>query len=338
MDMLGAGTYGSVVKEGKYAIKTFKKQSHLVREYCALSILKSDHIVKCHGYNLGKLSTKMDLYDGNLKNYLYEHKVSKEQKYDIILSIMLGLLHLHDRTISHADLKLDNILVKGKKVVLGDCGLSSNYKYCNIEDTARAYRDDQIVHDGKHDLYSLGICIYEIITDKKISKQVSSSKMLFYVKNNIAHGNTFRELLLRIFGPRDSRPGIREALHMIGYDNIPRRIEFDHLEVPERFKDMKINYTFTNGKYHGTFEDIFKEGMVRYNLQRARRSYYILTNIIGNRNVDYQEYISTMMYINRCLFTPSSESVLKNIKLNEDVFNDIVHSPYFIYIYITRFP
>lgn len=331
MTFLGEGTYGSVSEVNGLAIKKFKKTSHLIREYAALIAMQDcPYIVNCKGVNMRSKEVSMELYDSNLKRILFpSNKLSSKEKYNIIVSVMRGLMYMHDHNISHADLKLDNILFKHDKIVLGDCGLSSNYKHCNIEDTAPAYKDNEVIHDGKHDLYSLGICIYEIIVNKKITHRTTSNTMLGYVKQNLDDSNTFKKILLNIFGSRESRKSVRELLIML-HEPVDKKVEMKPLSIPKRFETMEF-------KYHGvkgTLCEIFKDAMYKYNLERLRRSYYILTNILeDNKRWDnITPWIDNMLYLNRCLFGSSKSNFICDI--DENILKEIINSKYFKYIYI----
>ena len=83
------------------------------------------------------------------------------------------------------------------KISVSDLGFVSNHKYANISLTAPVYRDKEIVKtDLSHDIYSLGICIYEIITQKKIFKEISNDEMIECIETGFSNNNVFKDILL----------------------------------------------------------------------------------------------------------------------------------------------
>jgi serine/threonine protein kinase len=176
---LGWGTYGFVMKRGDRAIKRFISLHHLVHEYVALAYLSDcQYVVKVLGFNLEKFEIEMELYDGSIHELLYNSKikVSLKNKMNIIRQSLIGLHKIHERGLTHGDIKPQNILYKKDndkyKVVIADCGFVSLNKYARVDLTSRIYQEPALYgvyhQNPSHDIYSFGLSCIEILTGKAV--------------------------------------------------------------------------------------------------------------------------------------------------------------------------
>src|SRR5690606_27735367 len=97
------------------------------------------------------------------------------------------------------DIKLSNILVRKNplKIVLGDCGFVSYYKYSKIKNTTAAYREEKIKQDFCHDMFSVGICLLEILGRIKITEQCNYLQLQEIIDENIKDNFT-RKILCNL--------------------------------------------------------------------------------------------------------------------------------------------
>ncbi len=206
--LLGKGSYGQVVIKNGRAVKKFSKIQHLIQEYAALKYLDDcEHVVSCEDVDFENLELHMTLYDCGLDSWLEQNRENKT-KDDIkiiIHDILIGLIELHDRGLTHGDLKPGNILVNKNplRVVLGDCGFVSISKYAKVRRTAPIYRDPVIQNDQSHDLFSLGICMLEIVGNIRIVNQRKYKRMKKYLDEKLEIGditeNEYRSITINLY-------------------------------------------------------------------------------------------------------------------------------------------
>lgn len=336
---LGEGTYGLVKRENGKAVKYIHKSRHHLREYVMMMVLKDcENIVSCSDVDFDEKSISMDLYDSNLKTYLFNNNNTNSKQTDyIIIEIAKGLHQMHSKKISHADLKLDNILIKVDnnkitKLVLGDCGLSCDHKYARIQYTGESYRDKILIRDGKHDIFSFGVCIYEIITGERAKNPDQSAMMR---KSQAISNSFYKILLIKIFGPRNLRPTTSEILKYLN-------CEYTVQEIPKLFdKPVEIKKLINYGSFKNiTIKEIFMKLFEKYNIVRCNKGYNILTHMLIKYNIDskyYNDWISVMIYI---LYNMYPHKItfddIDSFKISEykNIINKIIKDEHFIYIMI----
>ena len=123
-------------------------------------------------YNEIVLITELS-YSGTLYHYV---RNIKNPSMNIIkrwvIQLLIGIEFLHDHNIIHRDLKLKNIFINANtsKIIIGDFGICK--KTPNLTSTivgTQLYMAPEIyggAYDKKVDIYSLGLCIIEMITGK----------------------------------------------------------------------------------------------------------------------------------------------------------------------------
>jgi len=139
----------------------------------------------------------MEYVEGDTLENLIQRRIrfSREQIIDIFGQICDGLAYTHRRGIVHRDLKPSNImLVKGKRVKITDFGISkaigassSLLKHTSILlGTPRYMSPEQITGkeiDGRSDLFSLGIILYQLLTGESPFQGDNISTLLFNIVN-----------------------------------------------------------------------------------------------------------------------------------------------------------
>jgi calcium-dependent protein kinase len=265
---IGKGAYGKVYKvfdkkDGKYyALKTIEKEPEQnindFKEKCkkeinTMKILKSKYVVKLKDNFYDKSSQDycivMELYDGNLKNILDKYKPNG-LPLEIINKIFMQLNDVLKEMIKmgcvHRDLKPENILIKyldkTKKnfdIKLADFGLSAYDINSSIHTHSCAgtkiYMAPEIetcYYNNKCDLWSLGVILYELYTNKYIFYSEKKEEIDNNRRKGIIVKETDNEMINKL---------IRKLIQV----DINKRIEWEKYFEDDFFKinqkDIKIN-------------------------------------------------------------------------------------------------
>ncbi|EXX55730.1 uncharacterized protein OCT59_000754 [Rhizophagus irregularis] len=163
--------------------------------------------------------------EGNLKEYLEKKfdSLQWENKIQMALDITCGLLCLHLRNIIHRDLHSKNILVNDGKLLIADFGLSKQLTEVTSNSTSNRmgiieYVEPQCikcvnyVKDKRSDVYSLGVLLWEITSDRPPFCTVERD-MLGY---HISHENLREE-------PIESTPLEYQQLYQKCWDGDPEK-------------------------------------------------------------------------------------------------------------------
>lgn len=274
---LGRGAYGSVVKEGNKAVKSFKKMSHLVQEWIAGYYLRDcPYTVSPSSFDLNKLTLTMDLFDTSLRKFIESGEMTETDKKLIIRDILLGLNYIHQLGLVHGDLKPGNILVKRYpfKVVLGDLGFVSLRPFAKVERTAATYRDKEPRHSPDHDMYSLGIIMLELHGDIRVHRQVDYKEIKTMVKEFISDAKMGK--LIRRLTHKKARPSAFEVLTEL-YDSSPL------IDLPIlKGKDVLLGQK--------TLVPWMKEVAQRHAIQRAKRGYKAVTRYLFSNSIKEEKW------------------------------------------------
>jgi len=321
-DYLGEGAYGQVSIRNGFAVKKFKKLSHLIQEYTALKYVeKCKNIVKCTDVNFNEKELYMELYDCNLKYWLNinrsNHSYILDNLKNIIYNILCGLVELHDRKLVHGDLKPANILVKLNpfKVVLGDCGFVSIDKYSKVLRTTETYRDPIISFDSSHDMYSFGIFFLEILANIKINRQVPYDELQKIINSRLSDSPYYKIIYNLLHVNKQRRPSaryiIRRLFHTIPSYWIKPKIlisfNYDSVSsVSDNFPSIKL-----------TFKKLSKS----FNIYRPKKSYAALITYINIHHINLTDniylmrfYVAVTLLISASLFITIDHP---SIKFNE---------------------
>jgi serine/threonine protein kinase len=192
---LGAGGFGAVYLghdtqlDRPVAIKVLRAEAGLtqiegepaLQEARRLAQLRHPGIVAVHdvGMHEGQVYIVSDYLDGpNLGHWLREHRPAWPESTRIAAAVADALAHAHARRIIHRDIKPANILLSADRApVLVDFGLAlgetraggaekgvvaGTPEYMSPEQaTGTAHRID-----GRTDIYSLGVVLYEMLTGR----------------------------------------------------------------------------------------------------------------------------------------------------------------------------
>lgn len=313
--ILGNGSYGEVSMRNGQAVKKFSKLSHLIQEYIALIFLnKCKYVVHSNRVDFKNLELHMELYDCNLKQWLDQNFNSESYNKNIMIiihDIILGLIELHDRGLVHGDLKLNNILIRNNplKAVLGDCGFVSLAKYAKVERTAPSYRDPIIDHDSTHDLFSLGICLLEMIGKIRINRQTTYRELKNTAKAKIEDKKLYNIIISCFHENKDMRPKCRLLFNNLYKETIPEWIK--PVIYSDESSDMSKNgrillkIPVENKEY---IRKIIKNKSTEYQINRAKKGYGALVLYIDKNKIhrrDYDLYIAVTLMILSSLFGKS---------------------------------
>src|SRR5438067_3365545 len=158
-------------------------QQRFVREAQAAGILNHPSIVTVHDIGQDEPSgmsfIAMEYVEGqNLKEIMAQGRpLSFEQAADIMAQVADGLDFAHAKGIVHRDVKPANIiLLEGNRAKITDFGIAKITSSANLTTTGQFLgtpnymAPEQIKGtpvDGRSDIFSLGICLYECLTHRK---------------------------------------------------------------------------------------------------------------------------------------------------------------------------
>lgn len=150
---------------------------HFLTEIAALTSLKeSKYVPKIHSIDYSSNYIYTEKFEMDLYQLIMSGKgMIKSRIKDIIFQILLGLRDAHSRGIIHQDIKPQNILVSGERVVICDWGGSrlavEDYKIGEVQ--SMRYRAPEVLllnnnYSSKIDVWSVGCILVEMIRYGKI--------------------------------------------------------------------------------------------------------------------------------------------------------------------------
>ena len=142
-----------------------------------------DHpaVMKVYDYKQGNhVYMVMEWVDGTLLRHILRSggPLSEERAIRLTVNILSALEHIHSRGVAHRDLKPENIMVDDEdKIKLIDFGIASKSdarrltfgKLSQVMGTPDYISPEQVKGkrgDGRSDIYSTGIMLYEMLTGK----------------------------------------------------------------------------------------------------------------------------------------------------------------------------
>ncbi len=155
-------------------IRRFKNESK------AIAVLSHPNIVKVYDISLGDRIQYivMEYIDGiTLKEYIsHQHEIPWKEAVHFTVQILQALQHAHEKGIVHRDVKPQNImLLQDGTIKVTDFGIA---RFSNTETRTMTDKAIGSVHyiapeqargditDGKADIYSVGVMLYEMLTGK----------------------------------------------------------------------------------------------------------------------------------------------------------------------------
>ena len=113
----------------------------------------------------------------------------------IVDQLISGIKHLHNLDIIHGDMKLENVMYYDSRIKIVDFDFSkiSNSEYIVVNSTYGTENYiapesfDLGMYSKKTDLWSLGVLLYKMITNKFPYVDKPNKLKHFYIKNNFKH-------------------------------------------------------------------------------------------------------------------------------------------------------
>ena len=302
--VIGDGAFGRTfyardkVTNKKYAIKKYKKiddisffrenaildslneanNKYIVKKYCKWSQFDEVIINNEKGMKMCHYLALEFIPKGILNDYLCGANFSEEYVRVIFYKILKGVQTIHDKRITHLDLKLSNILMdKDYNPVICDFGVSiihpNSPKIIELSGT-RGYMAPEIIlkkipYNGtKADIFSLGVILFKLVTfkpvfyDPKLGIDDSQYKLIIGKKyqefwdllnvNKLNLSEEFKELVIKMisFEPSERPDNIRQILDspwMNKYNVLSRELKYK-LEEQVR-KNLAEKEKFFNENY-----------------------------------------------------------------------------------------
>ena len=253
LGVLGKGGFGTVhvgldtQLQRKVAIKVPLRHlppsdaDQFLREARRLAQLKHPGIVMVYdvGVQDGQSYIISDLVAGiSLKDWLQDHRPSFEQTVEIISGVADALSHAHAQGVIHRDVKPSNIiLTDGLKPVLLDFGLAASEDDATGQTDAvgtPAYmaperqtpRESRSI-DGRTDIYSLGVILYEMLCGRRPFNAPDLYEMMRQVREDEPQP------------PRQRNPGIPRELERICLKAMAKRVSERHTTASDMAAELR---------------------------------------------------------------------------------------------------
>ena len=175
-------------------VERFRREGELGKKLHNENII---HIYESATAKDGFTYIAMEYLEGiDLRQYMDKHgKLPMEEALNIIVHVCRALDYAHVKGVVHRDIKPENIMLplqKGKgKIVLMDFGIAHT-AYLGTLGTGSTYlgtpyymSPDQISSkevDGRSDIYSLGVVLFEMLTGQHLFDETDPLKVLFHHK------------------------------------------------------------------------------------------------------------------------------------------------------------
>ena len=260
-------------EERLVAIKVLKPEFSDDREFVrrfqiegkATSSLVSDNIVRV--YDVGNVGAAyyivMELVDGvTLKQYIRRKgTLSARETMAIAAQVAVGLRTAHSHHVIHRDIKPQNIILsKDGKAKVTDFGIAraitDETRTMNAATMGSVHyiapeQAKGMVCDERSDIYSLGICMYEMITGRvPFDKETSIAVALAHMNETMVP-------------PSDVNPNCPKALEQIIFRCTQKSRERRYHNCSELLADLKIAVADPNHD----FEKQEQSDRMRYNTQ-----------------------------------------------------------------------
>lgn len=197
-DVIGRGNFGEVRKaqwkDLQVAIKTIYRtggetaKQEVYREMGILAQLRHPNILNFLGYvkHEGNVMMVTDLMvGGSLFNFIRSSFASiKKLRFNLVMDIVRGMIHLHDRRLVHRDLNTKNLLLDDHySIKISDFGLSRPKHDHKMTMSVgflggmapEVYRGND--YTEKADVFSFAMVLYEILTGKESHHELNNVMM-----------------------------------------------------------------------------------------------------------------------------------------------------------------
>ncbi len=246
--------YSNLIKKQEF-IQRFLREAKITASLNHINIVKVfDLILDNNNYYL-----IMEFIDGNsLRNYLENRKeINILNELDLFLQILDGIEYAHSKNIVHRDLKPENIMLTKEGIIkITDFGLAfalGSHSLTNpgtLMGTLGYLSPEQaqgIDVDHLTDIYSLGVILYELLTNNLPIIDTNAAAMIYKILNE------------KPIPPTKYNPNIDKELENIILKAIEKNKNKRYKNTTE-FKNIIINYI--NKKIKEQEEIIDKENKI----------------------------------------------------------------------------
>lgn len=272
-------------------LQRFKNESK------AVSMLSHPNIVKILdvGFNEDLRYIVMEYIDGiTLRDYIEaEQKLDWKETSHLIIQVLRALQHAHDRGIIHRDIKPQNIMMFSDGTIkVMDFGIAKFTYELGITATAQTIGSVHYISpeqasgkttDGKSDIYSTGILMYEMLTGKKPFDTDNPVTVALMQMNDKA------EL------PRNLNPDIPVGIEEIVLKAIEKDPSDRYHSAKEMIKDIELFKTSPDMVFgYAKKEEKQEEEKIAYQVNPDEFEYQDLLVEYGNyAPVDSSEFVDT---------------------------------------------
>lgn len=287
INKIGQGQFGVVYKgvllenqSNKFAIKCIDKKklegnSILNRLFqTEMSVMsKINHPNIMHLYEF--METAHNYYlviqycnNGDLEQYLKKMgRLSEEEAVYFLMQIMNGFRVLHQNKVMHRDVKLANIFLHNDRVVIGDFGFAKQgvNVTCTRLGTPITMAPELLNSKGgsynsKADLWSIGVCFYQILFGKTPFDAKTYDDLKLKVKSSSGHKLRFPR---DIFISDECRHLLVNLLQYEPNQRIEWRDFFNHRLFEVHEKKQKNFENINNSTLFRNHEEIVKQEFVK---------------------------------------------------------------------------
>lgn len=169
----------------RYIFRHFYGSSEVYRELLSVSCPNLPKIMEVGEKDGRTVLLEEHVQGDTLSEILQGGLVSTAQAKNLCRQLCSALWVLHSMGVVHRDVKPDNVMIRGKEVVLIDFDASRIYKNANQEDTqilgttgfAAPEQYGLSQSDGRADIYALGVLLNIMLTGEHPSRKLASGRM-----------------------------------------------------------------------------------------------------------------------------------------------------------------
>lgn len=267
----------------KVVLKSLNNSQNITWEFLTeianTKLVGSNSVVNCHGISQDPttknyLMVMEYMNDGNLRQYLQnkDNKLSLEDKFRKLQYIVKGLNAIHRQNLVHRDFHSGNILNSYSSTYITDLGLSCPVNYQKEEGKifgVLPYVAPEVLqgkpYTKKADIYSLGIIMYESLTNSYPYLEMDNTELTLKICNG------YRPNLDKVPLPQLLKDLIKRC-----WDSNPdKRPKTEELDNIINNWIWEINNQWKNTPFYQQYQEIAAE----YNIL-SKKSYKIHENSI----------------------------------------------------------
>jgi serine/threonine protein kinase len=310
LDLLGSGGMGTTylihdsINNQKQVLKILHLNDSVSiesfkQEFSILAKLKHPNLVNVFEFGIAdgkECYYTMEVIDGvSIKEYFENNPIDKGNFlnfYQILIQVFLALDYIHSRKILHGDLKPDNIFISidkdsNPRPKILDFGLSENFDISlkgDFKGTAEYMAPEKIKGeriDGRSDLYSFGMIVYELLCGSLPFKYDDLLSLLkkhlyeevTYIDTKFNLPEDFKKIILRLLRKQKS------DRYFFGYEVAQSISELDKENLIIESKDISESY-ITSSNFIGRKEELEKLYSL-YNSSSVKSEFIVLSGETG---------------------------------------------------------